>query len=72
MKRFKHLCAAFALTFAFALHVLAGEISTGPGAAPPTPSPSAAVRAGETADETALGSFAEIELRLLESVLSLS
>lgn len=71
MKNLQRLCAAVALAFAVTLPVLAGDISTGPGAAPLPPPPSSAVETGGTANETALSSFAEIGLSLLQSVLSL-
>ena len=77
MKSLQRLCVTTVLALALTSITFAGEISTGPGIAPPPPPPlSSGMGSGvETplhADEAAsLSPGAEIGLSLLQSVLAL-
>lgn len=81
MKTFQRLCATGALALAFALPASAGEISTGPGVAPPPPpavtapgdmhTPPGTTSGPAGGEAIAVDPIAEVTLALLRSVLTL-
>lgn len=82
MNSLRKFCAAAALALTFSLPVCAGDISTGPGVAPPPPPntlttpgeihiPPALGGAAEGGEAAAVDLITEITLALLGSVLTL-